>query len=58
MLRSLLSVLSGRPLAASELARDSFGLFSGRGVPGPFTFLTKGKEEENELRNKMVNYIF
>ena len=30
--RSLLSVLSGRPLAASELARDIFGRFSGRGV--------------------------
>lgn len=44
VLRSLLSVLSGRPLAASELARDNFGRFSGRGVPGPFTFLTKCKK--------------
>jgi hypothetical protein len=36
---SLSSVLSGRPFVAREVDSDSFGLFSGLGVPGPFTFL-------------------
>jgi len=38
---SLLSVLSGRPLVATLLDKESFGLFSGLGVPGPFTFLSQ-----------------
>ena len=46
LLRSLLSVLSGRPLAASVLARDTFGRFSGRGVPGPFTFLIDRQQKQ------------
>lgn len=50
VLRSLLSVLSGRPFAASELARDIFGRFSGRGVPGPFTFLTKVSKNKKRLK--------
>lgn len=45
VLTSLLSVLSGRPLAASELARDTLGRLRGRGVPGPLTFLTNKKDK-------------
>lgn len=46
VLTSLLSVLSGRPLAASELARDTLGRLRGRGVPGPLTFLTKKETKD------------
>ncbi len=38
---SLFSVLSGRPLVAILLDRESFGLFSGLCVLGPFTFLSQ-----------------
>lgn len=58
VLRSLLSVLSGRPLAASELARDTFGRFSGRGVPGPFTFLAKKKMTQNDKSPLLNQYKF
>lgn len=37
-------MLSGRPLAVLLLDRESFDLFIGLGVPGPFTFLP-GKRE-------------
>ncbi len=55
VLRSLLSVLSGRPLAASELARDTFGRFSGRGVPGPFTFLIKSQQRKEKRKMHFYN---
>lgn len=42
-LDSLFSVLSGRPFVAREL-EESFGLFSGLGVPGPLTFLRSRRE--------------
>lgn len=51
VLTSLLSVLSGRPLAASELAKDTLGRLRGRGVPGPLTFLTK-KKQQNKTNKK------
>lgn len=53
MVGSLFSVLSGSPFVASELARESFGLFSGLGVPGPLTFL-----QENSKRLIKVRFTF
>lgn len=40
---SLLTGQSGSPLVEREFDNDSFGLLSGFGVPGPFTFLHKKK---------------
>lgn len=36
---SLLTGQSGSPLVESDVGNDSFGLLSGFGVSGPFTFL-------------------
>lgn len=52
MVGSLFSVLSGSPFVASELARESFGLFSGLGVPGPFTFLKENRGRVKEMKCK------
>lgn len=40
---SLLTGQSGSPLVEREFDNDNFGLLSGFGVPGPFTFLQKKK---------------
>lgn len=48
MVGSLFSVLSGRPF----VARESFGLFSGLGVPGPFTFLKENRGRVKEMKCK------
>lgn len=48
---SLLTGQSGSPLVESEVDSDSFGLLSGFGVPGPFTFLLQKKREENTISN-------
>lgn len=42
---SLLTVQSGSPLVESEADNDSFGLVSGFGVSGPFTFLLQKKRK-------------
>lgn len=41
---SLLTEQSGSPLVEREFDKDNFGLLSGFGVPGPFTFRLEKKK--------------
>lgn len=47
---SLLTGQSGSPLVENDVGNDSFGLLSGFGVAGPFTFLQqKNKPKKKEM---------
>lgn len=54
---SLLTGQSGSPLVESELDNDNFGLLSGFGVPGPFTFRLQEKKMTICYGNQITKHL-